>query len=92
MPNKQFICNVTRRRLSLKRPLSQQQLARLIGYDRGALSRIESGQELPALATAFKLSQALGVTVDALWPELAEVSREQVLVRQRKMGLIPGYR
>lgn len=71
--------------------LSQYLLALLIGCHVKSIARYESGETIPDIATAVRLSQALGVHVEALWRDSAEAWREDVLESQRGLGLIPGY-
>lgn len=91
MASKRTPCSIARRRATRATPLSQLELAEIIGCDRGNLSRYETGAVIPALPMAIRIAQALGVSVESLWSELAESSREQVLVRLRDRGLLPGY-
>lgn len=52
--------------------LNQKQLAQLANLDQGVLSRVESGQVEPSLATLHKLRDALRVDDDAFlgWLDL----------------------
>ncbi len=49
------------------RGYSQQQLARMAGVSRQAVSAVESGQSDPSLRVALALAQALGMTVEELF-------------------------
>jgi putative molybdopterin biosynthesis protein len=49
------------------RGYSQQQLARMAGVSRQALSAVESGQSDPSLRVALALAEALGMTVEELF-------------------------
>jgi transcriptional regulator with XRE-family HTH domain len=46
--------------------MSQGDIARALGVDRGYISNIENGKRNPTLATMTKLAEALKVSVDEL--------------------------
>src|SRR5215470_6224422 len=64
----------TRLRLARQaRGFSQQQLAGMAGVSRQAVSAVESGQSDPSLRVALALASALGMTVDELFGQQAQV-------------------
>jgi len=73
------------------RLLSQEQVAGLVGCHPKSVARYEQGRAMPEVSVAIKLAQALGVQVEALWSDLSETWREQVLRRIREHGWLPGY-
>ena len=46
--------------------MSQGDIARTLGVDRGYISNIENGKKNPTLATIDKLAKVLGVSADEL--------------------------
>ncbi len=70
--------------------MTQQALADLVGIDRKNLFQYEKGLVIPSFPIAMKLAQALHVDPSALWPE-TEQWREEILERERQLGLIPGH-
>lgn len=46
--------------------MSQGDICREVGFDRGQMSNIEAGKGNPTLATIEKIARALGVTSDEL--------------------------
>ena len=59
------------------------QLAEATGLNKGYLSRIESGEKTPSIATLLKLAEALEVSTGQLFGE--EVAKEDIqIVRARK--------
>ena len=50
-----------------ERRLSQEQLARSVAVSRQTISSIETGQYVPSALLAFRLADALGMAVDALF-------------------------
>ncbi len=46
--------------------MSQGDIARNLGVDRGYISNIENGKKNPTLATIQKIAEALGVSADEL--------------------------
>lgn len=69
-------------RLRLQRGLSQQRLAVLSGLSQPHLAKIEAGKLSIQLATAVRLADALGVSLDELRP-----LGEQVTVEPKVTGL-----
>ncbi|MBU9598149.1 helix-turn-helix transcriptional regulator [Burkholderia multivorans] len=69
-------------RLRLQRGLSQQRLAVLSGLSQPHLAKIEAGKLSIQLATAVRLADALGVSLDELRPLV-----EQVTVEPKVTGL-----
>lgn len=47
-----------------KAKLTQAELARRIGADKGYISRIEHGKTVPTVATLYKIASAMGLTVE----------------------------
>ncbi len=54
------------KRIRTKKKMSQGDIARALGVDRGYISNIENGKKNPTLATIQKLADALGVSADEL--------------------------
>jgi len=54
------------KRIRTEKDISQGDIARELGVDRGFISTIENGKTNPTLATIAKLAQALGVSSDTL--------------------------
>jgi DNA-binding XRE family transcriptional regulator len=54
--------------------LRQSDLARLTGLSEPQINRIEVGRSVPKLTTARALADALGATVDELFPRTSEPS------------------
>lgn len=46
--------------------ISQQNLAATCNFEKGNLSRIEAGRTNPTIATLYKISQALEITISEL--------------------------
>ena len=54
------------KRIRTKKDISQGDIARELGVDRGFISTIENGKTNPTLATITKLAKAVGVTSNEL--------------------------
>ena len=54
------------KKIRTQKKMSQGDIARNLGVDRGYISSIENGKKNPTLATVDKLSKALGVSADEL--------------------------
>lgn len=48
----------------IKLDLTQAELAKRIGADKGYISRIERGLTVPTVATLYKIAAAMGLTVE----------------------------
>lgn len=48
--------------------MTQEELASATGIDKGSITRYENGVNTPGLDKAYKLAQAVGVTLDDLCP------------------------
>ncbi|WP_175629282.1 helix-turn-helix transcriptional regulator [Bacteroides acidifaciens] len=44
--------------------LTQSELAKRIGADKGYISRVERGLTVPSVATLYKIASAMGMTVE----------------------------
>lgn len=44
--------------------LTQEELAKRIGADKGYISRVERGLTVPTVATLYKIASAMGLTVE----------------------------
>jgi DNA-binding XRE family transcriptional regulator len=66
-------------RLRMAHSLSQQELARRVGTTKSAISRLESGQHAPNLATLQRIAGAFGghVVIGFDVPEPSETARER---------------
>lgn len=47
--------------------LSQLQLARLCGFEKSNLSRLEAGKGNPTVLTLYKITEALNIRIDELF-------------------------
>lgn len=56
-------------RILTQKNMSQAELARRIGMKRGYINRIINCKVTPTLSTAFKITKALGKTIEDLWFE-----------------------
>jgi transcriptional regulator with XRE-family HTH domain len=54
------------KRIRTEKDISQGDIARELGVDRGFISTIENGKTNPTLATITKLAKAVGVTTNEL--------------------------
>jgi len=54
------------KKIRTQKKMSQGDIARNLGVDRGYISNIENGKKNPTLATVDKLAKALGVPADEL--------------------------
>lgn len=54
------------KRIRTKKHISQGDIAKELGVDRGFISTIENGKTNPTLATIAKLAKAVGVTTNEL--------------------------
>ena len=54
------------KKIRTQKKMSQGDIARNLGVDRGYIINIENGKKNPTLATVDKLSKALGVSADEL--------------------------
>lgn len=54
------------KRIRTEKKMSQGDISRKLGMDRGYISSVENGKRNPTIATIEKLANALGVSVDEL--------------------------
>lgn len=54
------------KRIRTEKDISQGDIARELGVDRGFVSNIENGKTNPTLATIAKIAKAVGVTTNEL--------------------------
>lgn len=54
------------KRIRTEKKMSQGDISRKLGMDRGYISSVENGKRNPTVATIEKLANALGVSVDEL--------------------------
>ena len=54
------------KRIRTAKGISQGEIGRILGVDKGFVSNIENGKTNPTLATISKLAKALGVSTDEL--------------------------
>lgn len=54
------------KRIRTAKGISQGEIGRILGVDKGFVSNIENGKTNPTLATITKLAKALGVSSDEL--------------------------
>ena len=54
------------KRIRIAKGISQGEVGRILGVDKGFVSNIENGKTNPTLATITKLAKALGVSSDEL--------------------------
>ena len=73
------------------RGFSQQQLARMAGVSRQAVSAVEAGLSDPSLRVALALARALGLTVEEMFgarTPAPQVDAQPLLAARRRRG--PG--
>lgn len=58
------------RKLRREREITQAALADSAGISQAAIAAIEKGDQVPKLDTALRIAGALGLSVEALFPEL----------------------
>jgi len=54
------------RKIRLEKKMSQGDICRALGVDRGYISNLETGKRNPTLSTIKRIADALGVPVDRL--------------------------
>ena len=54
------------KRIRTAKGISQGEIGRILGVDKGFVSNIENGKTNPTLATIAKLAKSIGVSVDEL--------------------------
>ncbi|MEK7589258.1 MAG: helix-turn-helix transcriptional regulator [Patescibacteria group bacterium] len=54
------------KRIRTEKKMSQGDISRKLGMDRGYISGVENGKRNPTVATVEKLANALGISVDEL--------------------------
>ncbi|MEK7129009.1 MAG: DNA-binding protein [Candidatus Levybacteria bacterium RIFCSPLOWO2_01_FULL_38_13] len=54
------------KRIRTAKGISQGEIGRILGVDKGFVSNIENGKTNPTLATITKLAKAIGVSTDEL--------------------------
>jgi len=54
------------KRIRTAKGISQGEIGRILGVDKGFVSNIENGKTNPTLATISKLAEAIGVSTDEL--------------------------
>ena len=54
------------KRIRTAKGISQGEIGRILGVDKGFISNIENGKTNPTLATIAKLAKAIGVSTDEL--------------------------
>ncbi|MDO8590594.1 MAG: helix-turn-helix transcriptional regulator [bacterium] len=54
------------KRIRTAKGVSQGEIGRILGVDKGFVSNIENGKTNPTLATIAKLAKAIGVSTDEL--------------------------
>ncbi|MDP3763793.1 MAG: helix-turn-helix transcriptional regulator [bacterium] len=54
------------KRIRTAKGISQGEIGRILGVDKGFVSNIENGKTNPTLATIAKLAKAIGVSTDEL--------------------------
>jgi len=54
------------KRIRTRKGISQGDIARALGIDKGFISNIENGKTNPTLATISKLAKVVGVSIDKL--------------------------
>jgi len=54
------------KQIRTQKGISQGEIGRLLGVDKGFISNIENGKTNPTLATIAKLAKAIGVSVNEL--------------------------
>lgn len=67
MPKSKILCYV--KQLLNDKGLTQEWLAEATKIDAADLSRIAHGKRTPRLPAARRIARALGVNIDAVWPD-----------------------
>lgn len=65
------------RAMRIRKNLSQQALADLIGVNQCMISTYESGETLPRMGTLFRLMEVLDCTADELYPRAGTEERSE---------------
>lgn len=60
------------REYRLKKGLSQQKLAQMVGVERSFISELEYGKATPSLHVAHKLARVFDTTIDDLFSDILE--------------------
>lgn len=64
-------------RLQQKPPMSQEQLAELLGVSKASVSRWETGEREPDVTLVPIISQVTGIVAEKLRPDLANLFRRR---------------
>ena len=62
------------REARLRLDLTQRELAARLGLDQSQIARWETGRKEPGVRVAVRVAEALGTTVDQLWPPSDEAT------------------
>ncbi len=84
--------HLTRARQMRKRfLLTQAELAYLLDIHQANISRIESGEAHPDLATAYGLQLTFGLSLHDLFPALIEQIEDRVMRRAAELSARPSF-
>ncbi|MBQ8507060.1 MAG: helix-turn-helix transcriptional regulator [Clostridia bacterium] len=72
--------------LRLSRGLTQQQLASMLGVSHQAVSKWESGQALPDIATMLELTRFFGIAIEQLITEQIEAPEEEKEIKESPLA------
>ena len=89
MAQSHFPNSITRYRLKFyPRPLTQDELAQLIGVHRNRVSLYEIGAVFPSGQMLFRIAAALNVLPEVLFKAYFDDVRNQILEQKKQIGVI----
>lgn len=71
------------RKYRLKIDISQENLAMSAGLYPAYLGRLERGEKCPTIDTLYKISCALGITINELFVLIPKSTHRQLIIRQK---------
>jgi len=72
------------------RPLTQDELAKLLGVHRNRVSLYEIGEVFPSGQMLYRISIALNVPVEVLYKEFCDKERHAILELKKAMQILPA--
>ena len=89
MEKAQYQNNIKRYRLRFyPRPLTQSELAMLVGVHRSRISLYEIGAVFPSGQMLFRISSALNVPAEILYKQFCDEERSRMLELKKQSGMI----
>ncbi len=70
------------------RPITQNELGRLIGVHRSRVSLYESGEVFPSGQMLFRIASALNVPPEVLFKEFFDEERKRMFELKKQLGII----